>query len=105
MAAIQAAEANYSYDLSEQLRIKTVDLTPTEKGLRIAASHESSAEEQIWVIVELKKLEGAWPPAVTDTHLTINGNATVVYSWYEIVDGDTAAAFLNGDYPGNGGNG
>ena len=101
VAAIQNGKSHV-FDISGHLNFAEDE---TQDTLRVIASCESSEDQNLWVIVELELSATDWPVAVTQTALKVEKKSLVTYLRYEIVDSDTAAAFLNGDYPGNGGNG
>ena len=101
VAAIQNGKSHV-FDISGHLNFAEDE---TQDTLRVIASCESSEDQNLWVIAELELSATDWPVAVTQTALKVEKKSLVTYLRYEIVDSDTAAAFLSGDYPGNGGNG
>ena len=105
VAAIENGEKVYSFPRTSQLDFAIIPISDTEKYVRIVSCSQNDEEQTLWVIAELKVPVSQWAPDEVNGALTISEKSTATYLWYEIVDSDTAGAFLDGDYPGNGGNG
>lgn len=103
-AAIHSDIAGISFPQSNKLDFGKLN---GENFLRVAASHGENEEEQIlWVIAALKPSETNWTPGITGKdpkkNLTVQCGGTVEYLLYEVVDKETAKAFIAGDYPEGG---